>query len=156
MPKATFDRFNKSLFGPHLYITNNHAIGTESFAIENLYTGGATFRPVDGTVITKAGKRWMQVYCIDPHHLPPAPASLHELDLLQGWSFPCTAPSDGVANPFPQFEGRVLLPLFGQDGRNFIQYDNHDRTDARALLPIDRILQPHNPPRPDITRGVIP
>jgi hypothetical protein len=155
MPDQEFDRNMNGLFAGNRYISNKHAIGTESFAIENLYTGGATFRAVTGEIIKKNAKQWVEVYCIDPDHLPPTPKSLAEIDLLQGWSFCVTAPEDGVANPFPQFGGRFLMPLYGKGGRNFIRADNPDRKDGQALRTVEAIPQPHNPPRPDITRGVI-
>ncbi|MFN2118798.1 MAG: hypothetical protein ACK2T0_00175 [Anaerolineales bacterium] len=141
MPESEFEKNMAGFWASNRALSNGHGY-EEDFAVGPVITGGAMARAT-GNVMYKAGKAFVEVYAIDPQHLPPVPATIGGLD----WTLhfrptivtPFTRP-DGrwKINPFPQFDGWGIAPLLGRDGRQWIN--------AAILVPIAEPVGPFDYP----------
>jgi hypothetical protein len=141
MPESDFERNMAGFWASNRALSNGHGY-EEDFAVGPVITGGAMARAT-GEVMYKAGNAYVEVYAIDPRHLPPVPATIGALD----WTlhFRPTIVSrftrpDGRwrVNPFPQFDGWGVAPLLGRDGRQWIN--------AAILVPIAAPVGPFEYP----------
>ena len=144
VPNMPADEFEKNMAG---FWAGNRALSNghdyeQDFAVGPVITGGAMVRAT-GSVMYKAGHAWVEVFAIDPEHLPPVPADLSALDWTLHFRPTIVSPylrPDGrwLINPFPQFDGWGIAPLLGSDGRQWI--------DAAILVPIEKPVGPFDYP----------
>lgn len=141
------------LFRNNAGFSNQHGIESGDFRIENLYCGGSTFQAVSGEVVAAVGSMWLQVFAIDPNYPPAIPQTLAGIDMRR-WFFPTTALTN-ASNPFPNFNGRCLIPFLGDGGKNYIAWNNADRQDNVGVVKVPSIQPPFLPAHPEITAGLI-
>lgn len=135
-----------SLYASNRAFSNKSGWNSGHFAIENLICGGATRRAVTGVPYRAAGEWWLDVYAIDVTKLPLMPTTAADIDMTL-WFFPVVAmqtptTAEFRANPFPQFDGRCVVPYLGKGGINAIR--------LAKLKPVDSIQNPFLPARNDI------
>jgi hypothetical protein len=150
---SEFEHEFGGLFRDNAGFSNQHGIESGDFRIENLYCGGATFQAVGGDLLKAAGALWLQVYAIDPNDPPAIPQTLAGIDMRR-WFFPTTALTN-ASNPFPNFNGRCLIPFLGVGGLNYIAWNNPDREDKVGVVQVPTIQIPFLPAHPEKTAGLI-
>jgi hypothetical protein len=120
------------------------------FKIAGLSAEGATVQAtvagIAPTIEPGRGKQWMEVYAIDPRNPPPAPATVAAIDMTR--HFAPTTCITGGSNLFKNLNGRVLIPLLGEKGLQYVLFEN--------VTKVDRIQMLCLPPRPDAMQGLIP
>lgn len=161
--KWRFNSWFSNLFNGKRAFDNGHAYGSGDWAIANLYCGGATFRKVDNVVAKKGryGYKHMKVHAINPKRRIPLPTKLSDIDpLLHFWATTGRATGSG---PFPQFDGRIMLPFFAADydsesgiSYNWVSIDG-DPINNRPGRMVDTnvVRNPFTPPLPQLTIGVL-
>lgn len=150
---SDFEHELHGLFRDNAGFSNQHGIESGDFRIANLYCGGATFQAVSSDVVKAAGGMWRQVYALDPNNLPALPQTPAGIDMRR-WFFPTTALTN-ASNPFPNFNGRCLIPFLGDGGLNHIAVNNPDRADKVGLVQVPTIQHPFLPAHPEKTVGLI-
>jgi hypothetical protein len=137
MPADEFENNMQGLWAGNRALSNGHDYES-NFAVGPVLTGGAMVRATSGSMY-KAGVQYLEIYAIDPEHLPAVPGSIAQLD----WTLhfrPTIVTQirrpDGrwLVNPFPQFDGASVAPILGQDGRQWLR--------ASYLIPI---REPYGP-----------
>lgn len=131
------------------------------FKIDALYPGGWTASLVDSSMTPPTrgfvGRKCVEAYCMQLSNLDPIPNSIAEIK-MNHWAFPTTARLGG-SGPFPNFAGRCLIPIVRKAPTTWLQWVNLDRALAglptNALRKVATIQQPHWPPLPSITAGLI-
>ena len=141
MTAAEFEDNMAGFWAGNRALSNGHGY-EEDFAVGPVITGGAMLKAT-GNVTYKAGRALVEVYAIDPEHLPAVPASLADLDWTLHFRPTIVSPylrPDGRwrINPFPQFDGEGIAPVLGENGRQWI--------DAEILVPIDAPVGPFEYP----------
>ena len=142
---SAFEREMRSLWRSDAAFSNRHPWGASNFAIQGIYTTGATFRAITGKPYFARLRWWIDVYALDPLHLPSVPTNWDNID----WTlhFHPTSSTDIEygntirTNPFPQFDGASIIPFFGAGGVQAIQFSNI------KFLPDKTIPNPYNPPQ---------
>jgi hypothetical protein len=142
MPEDEFEAEMAGFWAGNRALSNGHDWEL-NFAVGPVITGGAMVRAT-GNSMYKAGSSFIEVYALDPEHLPPVPGSLAAVD----WTLhfrPTIVTQilrpDGhwLVNPFPYFDGWGIAPILGRDGRQWLN--------ARNLVPIAAPLGPFDYPR---------
>lgn len=151
MDVREFESNLRGLFNGARAFDNGRGINSGEWAIENLFCAGATLELIDSTIrrFGPEGFHYMRVRAIDPKIRRPIPRSLSEIDMTLHF-FATTATATGN-NPFPQFEGRVIIPFFGKDGENWVNIDGEPSRPGK-MRRVTSIQHPFVPARPDITR----
>jgi hypothetical protein len=141
MPESEFERNMAGFWASNRALSNGHGY-EEDFAVGPVITGGAMAKAT-GKVMYKAGKAFVEVYAIDPQHLPPVPTTFSELDWTLHFRPTIVSRFTGPdgrwkINPFPQFDGWGIAPLLGRAGRQWIN--------AAILVPIAAPVGPFDYP----------
>ncbi len=141
MPADKFEANMAAFWAGNRALSNGHDYEL-NFAVGPVITGGAMVRAT-GNSMSKAGGTFVEVYAIDPDHLPPVPDSIDKLDWTLHFRPTIVSPFkrlDGrwLVNPFPQFDGWGIAPLLGRDGRQWLN--------ARNLVPIASPVGPFDYP----------
>ena len=146
---AEFESNMRSLYSDDRAFSNKHPY-PDNFAIENLDCGGNTRRVTTGKPFYKMFYWWYEVHAIDPSHLPVidtardagqidftvhiVPVISTTIKILNQYG---VWTGQYRKNPFPQFQGRSVVPYFGQNGLNYVRADR--------ITPVNVIPEPFIP-----------
>jgi len=92
MPEGEFEKNMAGFWASNRALSNGHGYEGD-FAVGPVITGGAMARAT-GNVMYRAGKALVEVYAIDPQHLPAVPATIGGLD----WTFCTFAPRSSAVS----------------------------------------------------------
>ncbi len=150
-PDMSFTEFQNNWRGltrSNAGFNNGNGSDTDHFKIEcGVFSPGRIFRILNGMAF-KAGKVWwINVQAFDPLSLYLWPMKLEDIDMAL-WFFPNAAPGGDTINPFyNNFGGRCLVPGYYPGGAMPVRLDK--------LIAVDKPRMPFNPPRYDLTAGLI-
>jgi hypothetical protein len=146
--KREFEHGLKGLFNGGRAFDNGKSYESGDWGLENLFCAGATLRAFNYEIVMKSGSRFAKVHAIDPRINLPIPRRLEDVDMTLHF-YATTATATGN-NPFPQFDGRVIIPFFGRDGYNLVRLDRYES--RGGLRRVSTIQHPFLPQRADITK----
>lgn len=133
MDAVTFAKNFSSLYTSDRAFSNKHGSNSGDFKVENLITGGATLRLVNGKPFRKRGYWYYSVWAVNVFN-PIIPSTLDTLDMTINF-LPTISTTEKQLDAsgkwtglyrktsFPQFDGNSVIPFWGKDGKNSIRAD---------------------------------